>query len=59
MSDMVHSIMGDGFIERRCCGQRAGFVNARLFTSEANARFCELQQRLGNAGSTIPKARPW
>ena len=49
MSATVRDIMGDGFVELRCCGQSAGFVNARLFTPEANERFCTLQQRLGNA----------
>jgi hypothetical protein len=49
MSDPIRNIMGDGFIELRCCGQIAGFVNARLFTPETNERFCAIQQSLGKA----------
>lgn len=57
MSDMVRDIMGDGFVELRCCGQSAGFVNARLFTPEANDRFCAIQQRLGNAWAEDPEGK--
>jgi hypothetical protein len=49
MSDLVKDVMGDGFVELRCCGESAGFVNARPFTPQANERFCALQQKLGNA----------
>lgn len=49
MIDLVKDAMGDGFVELQCCGESIGYVNARPFTPEANARFCELQQRLGNA----------
>jgi hypothetical protein len=49
MSDLVKDAMGEGFIELRCCGASAGFVNARSFTPEASARFVDIQQRLGNA----------
>ena len=49
MSDLVKDVMGDGFVELRCCGQSAGYVNARLFTPQANERLCALQQKLSNA----------
>lgn len=57
MSDMIRDIMSDGFVELRCCGQSAGFVNARLFTLEANERFSALQQRLGNAWVDDPEGK--
>jgi hypothetical protein len=57
MSDVVRDIMGDGFIELRCCEQSLGFVNARLFTAEANERFCALQERLGNAWGADPEGK--
>lgn len=57
MSDKVRDIMGDGFVELRCCGQSIGFVNARLFTPEANARFCALQQTLGNDWINDPEGK--
>lgn len=51
MSVDVRKQMGleDGFVEIRCCGESAGFVNTRPFTPEASERFCAIQQRLGNA----------
>lgn len=57
MSATVRDIMGDGFVELRCCGQSAGFVNARLFTLEANERFCAIQQRLGNEWTDDSEAK--
>lgn len=49
--------MGDGFIEIQCCGDSVGFVNARLFTPEANDRFCAIQQALGNAWTEDAEAK--
>lgn len=54
MTDTVRDIMGEGFVELRCCDRSVGFVNARLFTPEANERFTALQQRLGNAWVNDP-----
>lgn len=45
----MSELLGDGFVELRCCGDSIGFVNARSFTAQASARFCALQQKLGNA----------
>ena len=47
--DYVSNLLEEGFVELRCCGESVGFVNARLFTPEASARFSAIQQRLGNA----------
>lgn len=53
----MSNLMGDGFVELRCCGESVGFVNASPFTPEANARFCAIQQRLGNAWTEDAEAK--
>lgn len=57
MSDLVKDALGDGFIELRCCGQSAGFINARPFTPATNERFCAIQQKLGNAWTEDAEAK--
>jgi len=46
-----------GFVELRCCGAHAGFVNARPFTPEASERFTAIQQKLGNAWQEDAEAK--
>jgi len=53
----VNCLTADGFIEIRCCGTSVGYVNARPFTPEASTRFCEIQQRLGDAWSKDAEAQ--
>ena len=57
MSGTVRDIMGDGFVELRCCGKSAGYVNARPFTPEASERFSAIYQKLGNAWTEDAEAQ--